>query len=120
MDMRAIIDLMEAADQPHVDADVRGTLATIHMFYVPPHMRGRGEGRRVYEEWEASLPKTVSLVRLMAADYGDGAGLSNGFWEAMGYSHQYDGEDLDYETSQWMWKGVNGHPTPPTVRVEDD
>lgn len=52
----------------------------------------------------------------MAAD--TGSGLSNGFWEAMGFNYQYDGESLDYETSQYMWKGVNGHPTPETVWVD--
>jgi GNAT superfamily N-acetyltransferase len=103
---------------PYIDAHRSGDVIWIDMMAVPSEHRGKGIGRQHYEAWEASLPPDIKLIRLMAADTGEG--VSNGFWEAMGFEYQYDGEDLDYETSQSMWKGVNGHETPPTVNVDDD
>lgn len=85
------------------------------MLVVGEH--GKGEGRRLYEEWEAALPKTVKLVTLFAADY-DGSGNSDGFWGKMGFDWVYnagDACDMDYESTHRMHKGVNGHPTPPTI-----
>jgi hypothetical protein len=99
--------------------------AYIEMMHVPPALRGAGHGRAHYAQWESSLPKTVKLVHLHAAD--TGAGPSDGFWQRMGYDYRYDyGRDVDtaegphYEASKEMWKGVNGHPTPETVRVGAD
>lgn len=114
--IRQWITLVEAmSDKPYINAH-GNELVWIDMMWVPPDQRGTGVGRRYYEEWEKALPPSVRLIRLMAADAGDG--LSNGFWEAMGFEYQYVGEDLDYETSQYMWKGVNGHPTPPSVDAD--
>lgn len=122
MDMRRAIMLAEAAttSEPYIHAHRSGDTIWIDMMEVPEGQRRKGVGANVYQQWEASLPPDIKLVRLMAAD--TGSGKSNGFWEAMGFDYQYDGDDLDYETSQYMWKGVNGHPTPPTVIVdgEDD
>lgn len=87
------------------------------MMRVPPDKRRQGIGRQYYAKWEAELPKSVKLVRLMAAD--TGSGKSNGFWEAMGFDYVYDGdaEAMDYETAQAMWKGVNGKPMPKAIAV---
>lgn len=104
------------AEKPYIDDHRSGDIMWLDMMAVP--VRGQGIGRRYYQQWEAELPKDIKLVRLMAADAGHG--LANGFWEKMGFEYQYDGEDLDYETSQYMWKGVNGFPTPETVWVGDD
>ena len=106
-------------DVPYIDAHMSGKeVVWIDMMRVPPEQRRRGIGRNHYAEWEAELPKSVKLVRLMAAD--TGSGKSNGFWEAMGFDYVYTGgaEDMDYETSQQMWKGVNGHKTPRAIRSE--
>lgn len=116
--MREFIDIVESAaeEQPYINAHRSGDIVWIDMMHVPPGQRGKGIGRAFYERWEASLPKDVTLVKLMAADTGEG--VSNGFWDAMGFDYQYAGEALGYEASQTMWKGVNGFPTPPTVDVD--
>ena len=116
--MRQWIDLFES-NEPRIVADIGKEVALIHDFYIPQHMRGKGMGRRYYEEWEASLPETVELVKLFAADY-DGSGNSDGFWDALGFSYAYTGDTMSYEAEHTMWKGVNGHPTPPPVDVDDE
>lgn len=108
----------EEVDEPYISAHLSGNVLWIDMMYVPPQMRRRGFGAKYYKDWEKSIPSTVRLIRLMAAD--TGSGLSNGFWERMDFEYQYDGENLDYETSQYMWKGVNGNPTPDTIYIDDE
>lgn len=90
------------------------------MMLVPRDQRGKGAGRRFYNAWETRLPEAVRLVRIMAAD--TGTGPSDGFWKAMGFEYTYDGDPdaMDYETRQHMWKGVNGHSTPPPISVEEN
>lgn len=111
------IELLENPE-PYIAAHRSGDIIWIDMMSVPVSDRGKGIGRQYYMKWEQELPQDVKIVRLMAAD--TGSGLSNGFWEAMGFEYQYSGDDLDYETSQYMWKGVNGNPTPATVDLDDD
>jgi len=101
-----------------VGAHRSGNVLWIDWFCVPDGERGKGTGRRLWEAFEARIPDDVEVVRLMASDAGDGK--SDGFWEAMGFSWAYEGEDLDYETAQEMVKGVNGHPTPLPVLVDSD
>lgn len=109
--------LVDDQKKPYISAHMSGKdTVWIDMMYIPPEKRGQGFGRNFYENWESNLPKTVKLVKLMAADTGDG--ISNMFWEKMGFEYQYYGMDLPYEVSQYMWKGVNGHPTPPAVKVD--
>jgi hypothetical protein len=70
--------------------------------------KGKGLGRKYYMEWESKLPKDIKLVRLFAAD------AAGDFWDKMGFSYVYDTEQGD-ESDQYMWKGVNGNPTPQPV-----
>lgn len=121
--MRRFIDIVEqAGSDTYISAHLSGDIMWLDMMRVTPEKRGSGIGRKYYRQWELQLPKNVELVRLMAAD--TGSGLSNGFWEAMGYEYVYDGDPdvIGYEASQHMWKGVNGHPTPEPILVdpEDD
>lgn len=123
--MRDYIDIIESSmmntssNKPYIRAHKSGEdVVWIDMMFVPPDQRGKGLGKQYYEEWESDLPYTVKLVRIMAAD--TGSGLSNGFWEKMGFEYQYYGTDLPYEVSQYMWKGVNGHPTPPSINVDEN
>ncbi len=102
----------------YISSHRSGGVIWIDMIWVPTEHRGRGIGRKLYRDWERDLPDDITTVMLMAADTGDG--VSNGFWEAMGFAYRYDGEDLSYEAQQQMWRGVNGHPTPETVRVEEE
>ena len=91
--------------------------AWVDMIFVPQGRRGRGEGRRLYVDWEAALPADVEMVLAFAADT-EGDGNSDAFWEAMGFSYRYDGDEdgMPYETAHAMVKGVNGHPNPPPIR----
>lgn len=110
------------ADKPYVDAHQSGEhTVEIEMMFVPEHIRGTGVGRKTYEEWEAALPSHIHLVTAWAANTGDGK--SNMFWEAMGFDYKYvpegDSEaDDNVDFWWWMWKGVNGHPTPPSIPVD--
>lgn len=107
-----------STDAPYVDSHGNPELVWLDMLYVPKAQRGRGIGRKTYEAWEAGLPKTVRLILIHAGD--SGSGDSAGFWEAMGFAFRYDGENLSYEACCAMAKGINGHPTPSTLRVEDE
>lgn len=82
----------------------------------------KGCGRAEYEAWEKSLPTSVKLISLFAAD-SDGSGNSDGFWEKMGFDWVWnpgDDTNIDYESLHRMHKGVNGNPTPAPKRWEDD
>jgi hypothetical protein len=98
-----------------LDAHLSGpSLAFVDMIEVPRVRRGQGLGRAAYLAWEASLPRTVKLVRVWVADT-DGNGRPFGFWEALGFDYDVRAEaetNLSYEVAGWMRKGVNGHPTP--------
>lgn len=67
---------------------------------------GKGRGSVIYRSWEENLPKDVTIVKLWAA--GDGTGDASRFWKAMGFAFEYTGDDLDYDDSRYMHKGVNG------------
>ena len=99
------------------------TAMELAWFCVPAGARGQGHGRRLYEEWEKSLPPSVTLVTLFAAD-SDGNGNSDIFWEAMGFDWVYAinaDQNADYESLHRMQKGVNGHPTPaPAAWLNDE
>lgn len=107
----------EPSPSASIDSHVSGDVVWLDMIRVQPDRRGLGIGQATYRAWEASLPLNVTLVLLVAADTGSGS--SAGFWEAMGFDYRYDGPDLSYEAEITMWKGVNGHTTPPTVHVDD-
>lgn len=96
-----------------------GDSVWIDMIYVTPGERGKGEGRRLYKDFEAALPPDITLVRVFAADT-EGEGNSDDFWLALGFAYRYEAEvtsDLSYEAAHTLIKGVNGHPTPASVRV---
>ncbi len=92
----------------------------IDWFSVAPDRRGQGEGRRMYERFEAELPDDVTMVRVFAADT-DGEGNSDAFWLALGFTYRYDAEDagdLSYEQAHMLVKGVNGHAAPAPIYIE--
>jgi len=104
-------------DEDIIDWHLSGPeLAIIDMIEVPAEQRGQGLARIAYEQWEAALPKEVKLVRLWAI----GPSAAE-FWQHMGYEYQYtcNSDDLDDfhddDIWLWLWKGVNGHPTPETI-----
>ena len=101
-----------------VAAHRSGSLIWIDMLYVDPAHRGRGAGRRLYETFEAALPADIELVQVFAADT-EGEGNSDGFWQALGFVYRWDGEEdeLSYEATHTLRKGVNGHPTPAPIRI---
>jgi hypothetical protein len=120
--MRSFIKIVETLSKPYIDWHMSGPeLVWIDMMSVPEPRQGVGQ--KYYKRWQARLPKTVRLIRLMAVDTGGGQGPSHRFWEAMGFDYTYDGdalEDRSNELRDYMWKGINGHPTPPSVNVDED
>lgn len=117
--MRNFMNLVENTSE-YIHAMIHGAEAEIVVMIIPPRLRSQGVGRKVYHEWEASLPSTVHYVTLDPIDAGDG--FSGGFWEKMGFSYVYTpSDDPDFEVPKTMVKGVNGHPTPnPVVWGDDD
>ncbi len=100
--------------------DAEKNMVELTMFSIPKEERRRGVGRSTYESWEASLPLSVKVIRLFAADT-DGNGNSDCFWERMGFDWRYtadDISDMDYTTQHSMHKGIHGHPTPEPVFVD--
>lgn len=82
----------ESADEPVFHWYINGDTAFISNFVIPAHLRGKGEGRKMYEDWENSLPSSVVYVQLRAKD-----ASAKAFWTVIGF------EDL-YSSTQ----GVNG------------
>lgn len=114
--LREAINIVENIQrEPRIDAEARGEIAYVHDLYVPKELRGKGIGQKLYLNWETNLPSETKLVKLFAADYGDGLGNSDPFWERLGFEHQYYGETMSYEGEHTMWKGVKCHPTPEPV-----
>jgi 2'-5' RNA ligase/8-oxo-dGTP pyrophosphatase MutT (NUDIX family) len=111
------LDKTGAKDKPSIETHGDGSTIWIDMFVIPAKDRGKGLGRKFYMQWEAGLPKNIKLVRLYAGD--TGAGSSRGFWDSMGFSYVYDTEQGD-ETDNYMWKGVNGGKTPPSITSDRD
>lgn len=110
----------------HVDAKRLNNphVVLLTEFRIPSENRGKGLGRKYYEEWEESLPSDIHLVLLQAEDIGSGD--PTGFWLEMGFDFKWTGGDngdpvyLDDEgylamPDNDMWKGVNGHDTPDTL-----
>lgn len=105
---------LEESAEPYISARMSSNkkVVFIDMMEVPKDLRGKGVGSDYYLNWENNLPSTVERVELFASD--TGAGNTVGFWEAMGFDFKYENSD-DYETQYEMWKGVNGHSTPPPI-----
>jgi hypothetical protein len=95
-----------------------GDVLQIDMFALNKGDRGQGGGRIAWQEFEGSIPTDIKLIHLFAAD--TGAGSSTGFWEKMGFTYKYDYETGDYESDNTMWKGVNGHATPESIREPEN
>lgn len=110
--------------------DKKNSIVEIDMIFVPQEQRRQGEGTRLYEEWEAELPKSVHAVHLFAANTeGEGFGddeNSDDFWSAQGFDYRFrarrssDSHRLPYEERHTMVKGVNGHPTPKPIVMAVD
>lgn len=124
--MRRLINLIvEAEEEPYIDAHRAGDIIILDMMYVPKAQRGKGVATAYYNEWEKNLPPDIKMVRLWACDAG--AGLTTPFWERLGFEYQYDcesyedlGDQVDMDFTTWMVKGVNGHPTPEPIMVHPD
>lgn len=85
----------------------------ITYFVIPYGERRKGNGAAIYQQWEANLPPSVKLIRLFAADTGEGR--SHDFWEQMGFDFEFEAledghiERLGIEAAYTMQKGLNGH-----------
>jgi len=98
------------AGVPKIAAHISGNVAIIDMILVSKKDRRKGLGTAAYKKWEKELPKNIKLVRVFAADTGDGN--SDNFWKSLGFNYVYDDPGFDYESIHTMWKAVNGHRIP--------
>jgi GNAT superfamily N-acetyltransferase len=117
--MREFIKIVETtSDQPYINAHrASPNTVEIEILYIPLSMRGRGIGRKYFEDWVKDLPNHIHYIVLWAAD--TGKGRSNHFWEALGFDYQYEcANELDIN-KWWMIKGIHGHPTPSPKPLED-
>ena len=93
----------EVISGPEISTHIQGTTMWIDMFAIPEDLRRRGLGRKLYDQWEKSLPLHIKNIQLVASD--SGAGPSDAFWDAMGFDYFHaDVEDLNYEDKQHMIK----------------
>lgn len=76
-----------SADEPVFNYVIRDNVATITRFVLPPHMRGRGEGTRLYREWESRLPETVTRIILWAKNP-----KAVRFWLSVGFEIENEDE----------------------------
>jgi hypothetical protein len=106
----------EQTSRAPIEAHRSGNIIWIDWFEVPKDQRGKGLGTKQYQEWEAALPKDIELVRLYAGNT-DGSGSSSPFWDKLGFNFVYANEQGSLYDN-YMWKGVNGHPTPPSIEDE--
>lgn len=74
-------DAEQAAIRLECHAD--GGLLWIDMLAIPEGKRGEGVGAKLWRHFEASLPPSITCIKLMAAD--TGSGPSRGFWCRMGF-----------------------------------
>lgn len=96
------------AEQPYIDVEFDGTRALVHLLYVPPQLRGQGEGKKVFASFLDSLPEHIEHVRLKAATLGSGD--STPFWQSLGFTQAYAGGND--ETARVMHLAVNGFSLP--------
>jgi GNAT superfamily N-acetyltransferase len=109
------------SDTPYLNFDMGGKDAKcwyIDQMYVPPNLRGNGEGKRLIKEFlENELDSDVQRVRLIACSLGSGD--TRAFYKSLGFNQCYygntDGEDGDI--GNIMVLGVNGFPTPRSEKV---
>lgn len=85
-----------------LDVHISGDTLWIDNFEVAKGLRRHGTGSLLVRAIEkAARSNDIRRIRLWAAD--TGTGRSNHFWEAMGYSYDYDDESGD-ETDWYMSK----------------
>lgn len=72
-------------DEPILDVSPGkdGESMIVEWLNVPEGQRGRGIGRRVYLEWEQTLPPNIKKIFVYAEDLGFGS--SKGFWAHLGF-----------------------------------
>lgn len=101
-----------------LDAHPSGDILWIDWFYLPPEMRRQGKAEKIYFDFEASIPKKFKIIRLFAAN-SEGEKRSHHFWEKVGFDYTYEGsEELEGSDGEWMmWKGINGHATPKSIKL---
>lgn len=103
-------------DKPYLDIDMGGNDSKcwyIDMMYVPPNLRGNGEGKKLFEEFiKNDLDSDVNRLRLKSCALGAGCTLA--FWESLGFKKAYYGNtDSDWaDVENIMVLGVNNNPTP--------
>ena len=93
---------------PYIDWDIDGERVLVHMLYVPPVMRLRGEGKRLFKQLLANLPDEVKYIRLKSASLGSGDTLL--FWFSLGFRPAYECECED--TSRILHLAINGCELP--------
>lgn len=57
--------------------------AWVDFFFIPRIQRRQGVGRRIFEAWVATLPKSVRTIYLVAAELDEDSPLE--FWTKMGF-----------------------------------
>lgn len=107
-------------EKPYIKFDgfLSDEVLHIDILYVPPSLRGRGIGAKVFNEWVESLPCNVKRVRLMACSLGGSDGVA--FWKGLGFKNAYTGNLYD-EIENALVLGINGYSTPvPEIIAEGD
>lgn len=101
---------------PYIDAEDDGERVLIHMLYVPPLLRHKGEGKSLFKRFLSELPSDKKYLRLIAASLGSGDTAS--FWKSFSFTPAYI---CDCEsTSRILHLAVNGFELPPVEMLNND
>lgn len=100
----------------YLDAEDDGKRYLVHMLYVPPHKRGLGEGKALFQDMLNNLPDHIEYIRLKSAELG--SGCTKTFWKSLGFVEAYSNCDPRHEGSI-LHLAVNGFELPPVESLAD-
>lgn len=74
----------DSSDEPLFHHYIDNNIAFVSNFVIPKHLRGKGLGRQIYQEWENSLPPSVKAIELRAKNE-----TAKAFWGKLGFREKY-------------------------------
>ncbi len=88
---------LDSNDKPLFNFYINGNIAFISNFVIPEHMRGTGIGRKLYNNWEANLPSSVTHIQLRAKNNN-----AKSFWKKLGFNELYPNVKSDDGSTQMI------------------
>lgn len=107
------------SDTPYIDFDYDGNKAIVHLFYMPPHLRGNGLGIGMFHNWLNQLDNVITHIVLKSCKLS--TGHTKPFWESFGFKPAYCGciNTVDGDASDILTLGANHHQTPAPIELKE-